>query len=265
MSLKLNKIYCGDCMELVKEIDDHSVDLILTDPPYNISKKNNFGTMGRTGIDFGEWVKGFDLFSYIGELPRILKKDGSVIIFNDWKNLGDIARCCESNGMLVKQFLRWEKANPMPRNRDRLYINDCEYAVWCVNGKAKWTFNRQCDNYERPLFKYPLTPKNEKTGHPTQKPVALFKDLLKIHSNKGDVVLDLFAGSGAVAVACIENERDLICSEIDEDYFKIAEDRIEQAARNKIAKLGLNMDSLQKDSDSDWGYIFSSLAMEEAS
>ena len=65
------KLYNDDCMNVLKEIDDNSVDLILTDPPYNIARDNNFHTMGRKGIDFGEWDKGFDLFSYIDLLPRV--------------------------------------------------------------------------------------------------------------------------------------------------------------------------------------------------
>ena len=55
----------GDCLEVMKSISDKSVDLCLTDPPYNIARNNNFATMGRAGIDFGEWDKGFDLFSYL--------------------------------------------------------------------------------------------------------------------------------------------------------------------------------------------------------
>ena len=108
----------GDCLELMKEIPNRSVELILTDPPYNIARENNFHTMGRSGIDFGEWDKGFNQFSWLNEIPRILSKDGSVIIFNDWKNVGEIARYCESLGLVIKDLLRWQKTNPMPRNRD---------------------------------------------------------------------------------------------------------------------------------------------------
>lgn len=246
--MEMNKIYLGDCLELVKKLDDHSVDLVLTDPPYNISRKSNFHTMGRVGVDFGEWDKGFDLFSYIGELPRILKKNASVIIYNDWKNLGDIARCCESNGMLVKNILRWEKSNPMPRNTERLYVSDCEFALWCVNEKAKWTFNRQGMSYERPCFDFPLTSQKEKTGHPTQKPVGLMEEILKIHSNKGDVVLDLFAGSGTTAIACIENGRNFICFEKDENYFKTAKERIDAViTKNKSIRFEMNTNSVQNE------------------
>ena len=114
----------------MKNIPDRSVDLVLTDPPYNIARDNNFTTMGRAGIDFGEWDKGADLFSYIKEASRVLTKDGSFVVFNDWKNLGDIARFAESLDFETKDMLRLKKTNPMPRNRDRRYVTDYECAVW---------------------------------------------------------------------------------------------------------------------------------------
>lgn len=218
----------GDCLQLMKDIPDGSVDLMLTDPPYNIAKKNNFHTMGRAGIDFGEWDKGFDLYSYIELLPRVLNKNGSLVIFNDWKNLGEIARFAESLGFVIKDLIRWEKSNPMPRNKDRRYITDYECAVWLTMPKAKWTFNRQSDTYDRPLYKGSLTPRSEKTSHTTQKPEYLMDGLLKTHSNEGDVILDPFMGSGTTGVACQNLGRDFIGIELDEDYYKIAKKRINE-------------------------------------
>ena len=77
----------GNNLDVLKTISDKSVDLVVTDPPYNISKKNNFETMNRQGIDFGEWDKNADLLSWMNELPRIVKKGASIIIFNGWRNL----------------------------------------------------------------------------------------------------------------------------------------------------------------------------------
>lgn len=222
----MSKVLHGDCLKLMKDIANNTIDLILTDPPYNIARKNNFKTMGRTGIDFGEWDKGFDLFSYIDEIPRILSKNGSIIIFNDWKNIGEIARYCESVGLEIKDMLRWVKSNPMPRNRDRRYITDYETAIWCVNKNAKWTFNRQDKAYQRPEFRGSLTSKSEKTEHTTQKPIWLMEDILNIHSNKGDVILDMFAGSGTTAIACLKTNRDYILMEKEEKYFNIINERI---------------------------------------
>ena len=220
------KLYNDDCMNVLKEIEDNSVDLILTDPPYNIARDNNFHTMGRKGIDFGEWDKGFDLFSYIDLLPRVCTKDASVVIFNDWKNIGEIAKYAESKGFVIKDMLRWEKSNPMPRNRDRRFVVDYEVAVWLTMPKAKWTFNRQSETYDRPLFKGSLVSGNEKTAHTTQKPIWLMKEILQVLSNEGDTVLDPFMGSGSTGVACKELNRNFIGVELDKQYFDIAESRI---------------------------------------
>ena len=222
----------GDCLERMKEIPDASVDFVLTDPPYNIAKSNNFHTMGRTGIDFGEWDKGFDLFTYINGLSRICKKDANIVIFNSWKNIGEIAKYAESLGFIIKDMLRWEKSNPMPRNRDRRFVVDYEVAVWLTMPKAKWTFNRHSDTYDRPCFKGSLTPSSEKTEHTTQKPVWLMESILKTLSNEGDTVLDLFMGSGSTIVAALNTNRKVIGIELNEEYFNIAKDRIEKSLNN---------------------------------
>ena len=220
------KLYNDDCLNVLKEIEDNSVDFILTDPPYNIARDNNFHTMGRKGIDFGEWDKGFDLFSYIDLLPRVCTKNANVVIFNSWTNLGEIAKYAESKGFVIKDMLRWEKSNPMPRNRDRRFVVDYEVAVWLTMPKAKWTFNRQSETYDRPLFKGSLVSGNEKTAHTTQKPIWLMKEILQVLSNEGDTVLDPFMGSGSTGVACKELGRNFIGVELDKQYFDIATKRI---------------------------------------
>ena len=214
----------GDCLEVMQSIPDKSIDLCLTDPPYNIARNNNFSTMGRAGIDFGELDKGFDLFSYIDQVNRILKKDGSFVVFNAWRNLGAIADYAETQGFETKDMIRLEKSNPMPRNRDRRYITDYECAIWFVKKGAKWTFNRQDEKYQRPKFVASI----ESGLHPTQKNLGLMKELVKIHSNQGDTVIDPFMGSGTTGVACKNLSRKFIGIEQDANYFEIAKNRIEQ-------------------------------------
>lgn len=214
----------GDCLEVMKSIPDKSIDLVLTDPPYNIARNNNFSTMGRAGIDFGEWDKGFDLFSYIDEVSRILKKDGSFVVFNAWRNLGAIADYAETQGFETKDMIRLEKSNPMPRNRDRRYITDYECAIWLVKKGAKWTFNRQNSKYQRPKFVANI----ESGLHPTQKNLGLMQELIKIHSNQEDIVIDPFMGSGTTGVACKNLNRKFIGIEKELKYFEIAKKRIEE-------------------------------------
>lgn len=225
--LKTNEIYLGDCLEVMKDIDDSSVDAIITDPPYNIARDNNFHTMGRQGIDFGEWDKGFNQTTWIDKGYDVLKNGGTLFIFNDWKNVGEIAKYAENIGFEIKDMVRWEKTNPMPRNRDRRYITDFEVAIWLVKPKDKWTFNRLSDTYDRCKYIYPLTPKSEKVGHTTQKPIALMEEIIKRHTNENDLILDTFIGSGTTAIACINTNRKYIGIEKDETYFNIAKERIE--------------------------------------
>ena len=227
----MNKLYNGDCLEIMDRLIEEgvNVDAIITDPPYNISRKNNFKTLNRSGIDFGKWDKDFDLFSYIDKVYKLLNKNGSFIVFNDWKNLGDISKYSENLGFTTKDMIRLEKSNPMPRNRDRRYVTDYECAIWFTMPKAKWVFNRQDSKYERPKFVASI----DKGLHPTQKNLKLMEWLIKIHTNENQLVLDPFMGSGSTGVACKNLNRNFIGIELDEEYFKIAKERINNNSNNK--------------------------------
>jgi len=227
-------LYQGDAIEIMSKFPKGSVDLVLTDPPYNISKKNNFNTLKgksgnvkRQGVEFGEWDKEFDLFTWINTIPSLLGKNGSFLFFNTWRNIGEMAKYAEDKGLVSKDVFRWIKSNPMPRNRDRRYIVDYEYAVWMVKKGAKWVFNRQNDKYERPEFRGGLVSGKEKTKHPTQKSIALMKHLVKIHSNENDVILEPFAGSGTTLVTCENLNRRWIGIELSEDYCEIITKRFD--------------------------------------
>ena len=229
------KLYQGDCLEVMEGLISLEVkfDAIITDPPYNISRDNNFHTMGRAGIDFGEWDKNFDLTSWIKSCDPLLKKGGNIVIFNDWKNMSHIVDALEKNGFEIKDLIRWEKTNPMPRNRDRRFITDYEFAVWAVKKGGKWTFNRLSDTYERPKIVCGLTSKREKLngGHPTQKPIEVMEWLIDRLTDEDDLVLDPFMGSGSTGVACLNTNRSFIGIELDENYFNIAKKRIEDVEK----------------------------------
>ena len=218
----------NDCIIGMQELESESVNALITDPPYNIAKDNNFKSMGRAGIDFGEWDKNFNLVSWLPIAIDKVRKGGNIVIFTDWKSTTPIVEELEKLNCEVKDMIRIEKSNPMPRNRDRRFIVDYEIAIWSVKKGAKWTFNRISETYERPLIKTKVTPKSEKIdeGHPTQKNVETMEWLIERLTNERDVVLDPFMGSGTTGVACQNLNRRFIGYELDENYYSMANKRM---------------------------------------
>ena len=226
----MNKIYLGDCLEIIKQLPDESINHIITDPPYQISKPNNFHTMKtakRQGIYFGKWDEEFNPISWIKPTIRLLDKNASMIVFCSYKNMSYLIDEMEKNGMIVKDFIQWRKSNPMPRNVNRRYIQDSEFAIWAVKEKSKWIFNKQKDiPYIRSCIQTPLVSKKEKVGHPTQKSLKLMEEIIKIHTNPKDTILDPFMGGGTTCIACMNLDRKYIGIELDKQYFDIAKERI---------------------------------------
>jgi DNA modification methylase len=234
-----------DCYNYIKEIKSSSVDLILTDPPYAVSRNSNFDKISETAdeslrtkytkhsIDFGYWDTQIDLDELFKEYSRVLRKGGTLVIFYDiWK----------SN--LIKQFAdkykfkqprvgQWLKTNPVPINSKINYLsNASEYFFTFIKDKNP-TFNSEYDNA---IYKYPLCHGKERLEHPTQKPLNLIKDLILKHSNSGDLVLDTFSGVATTAIACIDTERNWICVERDENYYNLSKKRIENH-KQSLAKV----------------------------
>lgn len=210
-------------------IEDNSIDCILTDPPYNISRETNFHTLKgaiRQGMDFGNWDKEFNLTDYISLLPRVLKENSNVVIFNAWENLGEIANVCRDFNITPKRCLVLSKSNPAPFNRDRMFVNDVEFAIWGIyNSKSKpskWTFNRE-NALERCVI--PTTVQSSKYPS-TMKDLKVMEYLVRVLTNPNDTVLDLFMGSGTTGVACKNLGRDFVGIEVDSKYYNIAKERI---------------------------------------
>lgn len=231
--IKKNKyeIYLSDSLNIVKEFINQrlKVDCILTDPPYNISKENNFKSMNnpRIGVDFGDWDRNFNLTKWIRPYINILSQNGSIIVFCSYLYISYICTELKNLDFSIKDIIVWEKTNPMPRNINRRYVQDKEFAIWACRKKAKWVFNKPNDvTYLRSSFHTPIVSGNEKTIHPTQKSLRLFKELVKIHTNVNDLILDPFMGSGTTGVAALENKRRFIGVEISPSYFSIAKNRL---------------------------------------
>ena len=229
--MEYDYIECGDCLELMKDIPDKSIDLIMTDIPFNISRKNNFKTMkdrqGRNGIDFGEWDKSFDETKLL-DLANKLKDGGSLILFHSFEQHSALLNIFE-NSLVIKDRFIWEKTNPMPRNRDRRYISNIEMGSWFVTPKGKWVYNRQNETYDTCVFRYPSESGGGfKRYHPCQKNLKMIEELILRHSNEHDIILDPFLGSGTTAVACVNTNRHYIGFELDPQYYDIACKRLDE-------------------------------------
>lgn len=228
----------GDCFNLLQQVSDNSVDLVLIDPPYQISKESYFSSHSNSAsqkiinkyssisIDFGDWDKeDMDWNSLFSHYYRVLRDGGTLIIFYDiWKCniLKDIAMKFKFKQPRVCQ---WQKSNPVPINSNLNYLsNATEYFFTFVKGK-KPTFNSKYDNG---VYTYPLCHGKERYEHPTQKPVALFVDLINKHSRPGDMVLDTFGGTGTTAHACLLSGRNYIVMEREEKYFEILKKRVDK-------------------------------------
>lgn len=215
-----------DYKKIVKKLkkEKTEIDLILTDPPYGVSRTHQLGfsNMGRSGMNYGEWDYGFNQKKWIKDCAPLVKMGGSMIIFNDWKNFSHVVEALENNGFVIKDLLRWEKSNPMPRNVNSRYVMDFECAIWATKGNKGWTFNKPGDvPYLKPVFKSGLVLGKTRI-HPTQKSLQIIEEIIKIHSNAGDLIFDPFAGSAVVALACKNLDRNFIGSEIDENYYNKA-------------------------------------------
>jgi len=225
-------IYCDDAYNKIHEFHKIGliVDHIITDPPYNISQDNYISGMksaNRKGLDFGEWDKGFDLIGWIKDYANILSKNGSMIVFCSYRFISKIIDALENNNMVVKDIIEWRKSNPMPRNIERRYVQDTEFAVWAVKKGAKWVFNKPKDKpYLRGQFIAPVVAGKERTEHPTQKSLFVMEKLIKIHTNPSEIILDPFMGSGTTGVAAIKNCRYFIGIESDSKYFDLCLNRL---------------------------------------
>lgn len=225
------KLYLGNAYTIIDELIKNNVKVshIITDPPYNISHENNFNTLKcpRQGVDFGEWDKNFDLFSWIPKYEKILDKNGSMIIFCSYRYISFIIKTMEESNLEVKDVLVWKKLNPMPRNIERRYVQDMEFAIWGVKKGAKWVFNKDKKKpYMRSMFETSTVSGNERTRHPTQKSLQLMQDIIKIHTNENDIVIDPFMGSGTTGLACLNLNRKFIGIELDKNYFNLSVERL---------------------------------------
>lgn len=222
----------GDSRDLIKKIPNHSVDLILTDPPYNISRYStgNIHLPGRSAInnDLAEWDRlEFIPSEWVDELLRILKPTGNIFIFTTYNQIGKWHDCLDHR-FDTTQFMIWHKTNPAPKIFKAGFLNSCEMIYCCWNKGHTWNFISQAEMHnfiESPICMRPERLTDPK--HPAQKPTSILKKIITIASNPGDVVFDPFMGVGSTGIASLDLGRKFIGFELDEVYFNAALERID--------------------------------------
>ncbi len=227
--------YHDDWVTFMAALKPGVVDLVLTDPPYNISRATGFANGGgmkrfAVSMDFGKWdAEEIDLEAFAKECYRVLRKSGTAIIFYDIWKLESLKTALQAAGFKMLRQIIWQKTNPVPLNQKASYLtNSREMAVVAVKG-GKPTFHGK---YDTGVYSLPIPRHKGKKIHPTQKPIDLFEQLVQKHSDKGEVVLDPFMGSGTTAVAAMLHDRYSISCDIDEDYVKAARARILDVSPN---------------------------------
>ena len=227
MSINLSN---QSCFDFLPTLEKNSVDLILIDPPYTISRSTGFESCGEKGVErfkmsyeFGEWDNEiFALDKVMEESYRILKPGGTLICFYDLWKIETLKNWIESAKFKQLRFIEWVKTNPVPINSKINYLtNSREIALTAIKG-SKPTFHSQ---YDKGIYEFAICHERDRF-HPTQKPLNLLQALITKHSNEGDTVLDCFAGSASCAVACYNTGRNFMGCELDETYYTKATERI---------------------------------------
>ena len=219
--MKLNTIYKEDCLLGMKRIPDNSIDTIITDPPYNINIAE-----WDTIDNYETWIK-----SLFIEFQRISKQQ---IIFFDYS----YTKLFEEISEPYERFI-WHREGGFRGKKIKKgyepfywYVNNGELPVYNriteINPYAKTDKRLKPERTVSNVWKIPnlVGRKKEKVGHPTQKPIKLMNRIVEMTTNKGDIILDPFMGSGTTAIACLNTNRQYIGFELDETYHKISVDRI---------------------------------------
>ncbi|BEV00283.1 site-specific DNA-methyltransferase [Novosphingobium olei] len=249
--LPLNRILRGDCIAEMRALPSASIDMIFADPPYNLQLGGDLARPDGSHVDAvtDDWDK-FDSFAaydaftreWLAEARRLLKPNGSIWVIGSYHNIFRVGAILQDLGFWILNDIVWRKANPMPNFKGTRFTNAHETLIWAAKSeKAKYTFNYRamktlndelqmrsdwvlpiCSGQER-------LKRNGAKAHPTQKPEALLYRVLLSTTNKGDVVLDPFFGTGTTGAVAKRLGRHFIGCEREDAYIEVAEERIAAA------------------------------------
>lgn len=245
-------LYQGDCLEILTEIPDNSIDMIFADPPYFLS---NGGISCKAGkivcVDKAEWDKsqGFEkdfifTYSWIEECWRILRPHGTIWISGTRHNIFMVGTILQQLNFNLLNDITWFKPNAPPNLSCKYFAHSHETLLWARKYKNKThRFNydivKQWESKDdifknsgkqmRSVWSIPLTPQKEKKhgNHPTQKPLELLRRIILSSTCIGDVVLDPFNGSGTTGIICKEYNRKYIGIDLEKKYLNLTLKRLE--------------------------------------
>ena len=246
--LPVDQILLGDCVEILNSLPEKSIDLIFADPPYNLQLAQELWRPNLTKVDAvnDAWdqfpsFEEYDEFtrSWLTGCRRVLKDAGTIWVIGSYHNIYRVGGLLQDLGFWILNDIIWVKTNPMPNFRGVRFTNAHETLLWAQKNKgARYTFNYQdmkalnedlqmrsdwvlpiCSGAERVKL-------NGQKAHSTQKPEALLYRIILSSSNPGDVILDPFFGTGTTGAVAKKLHRHWIGIEQDEEYVRVAEDRI---------------------------------------
>lgn len=254
--MKTNIIYSGDCIKVLnKEVDEKSIDLIFADPPYNLSGNGLKWKDNKTGGDWHMVNEQWDKMStseyihftekWLHACDRVLKDKGALYVACSYHNIAEVMLVFKRFNFKINNVITWYKTNAIPNMTKRVFTHSTEFIVWGVKGKG-WTFNYEKlkeinpdkqrngnSKQMRDLWQLPLVQGKERLRgddgralHPTQKPEEMLKRIILTSSQKGNIVLDPFLGSGTTTYVAKKYGRKWIGIEQDKGYVKIAKKRM---------------------------------------
>ena len=239
--MSIVKLYNSDCLTAMKTLNSNSINLILTDPPYNLGlfmkkrdtnlqkmRNNFFGSAEWDNLEFFEWIDSMN--NFFKEASRVIQKGGSLIVFMSIIKVETIIKIAEQYGFYYKTTGIWHKTNPMPRNMNLHFVNSTEAWIYFTFKTKTGTFNNNGILYHD-FIETPVAPLSERIfgKHPTQKPEKLMLYFINLLSNEGDFILDPFMGAGTTGVVAKKLNRNFIGIELNAEYFNIAKNRIEES------------------------------------
>lgn len=228
----------GECTSILKTMPEKSVDMIFSDPPYNLSGKNHITCINgrKVSCNKGAWdiVADIDKFNYdwIKECMRVLKDDGTIWISGTLHNHPSVGVLLKKMGFWIINDIVWFKPNATPQLQPNRLAPSTEI-IWLASKSKKYYFNyekaKELNKGKQMRNLWIISAKKHITKHPTEKPEELLDRIILLGSKEGDTILDPFMGSGTTGVVAKRLGRHFIGIEIDDEYFNIAEERIKKA------------------------------------